>query len=85
MINHMIKMYNPNEQLSIRIPKFDLYIVEAKIKTLKDKLSYLETVACREFTPEADRRELVKETTASFRAALKERDELMLQRDFLYD
>jgi hypothetical protein len=85
MINHMIKMYNPNEQLSIRIPKFDLYIVEAKIKTLKDKLAYLETVTCRDFTPEPARRELIKETTASFRAALKERDELAQQRDYLYD
>jgi len=85
MIHHMIKMYNPNEQLTIRIPKFDLYIVEAKIKTLKDKLAYLETATCREFTPEPARRELIKETTTSFRAALKERDELMLQRDFLYD
>lgn len=81
----MIKMYDPNEQISIRIPKFDLYLAEAKITTLKTKLVYLESVICRMHTPEPERREMIKETTASFRAALKERDEIMSNRDFLYD
>ena len=36
-------------------------------------------------TAEPERREMIKQTTASFRAALKERDEIMSNRDFLYD
>lgn len=85
MIHYMMKMYEPNEQLSIRIPKFDLYLAEAKITTLKTKLAYLESVICRMHTAEPERREMIKQTTASFRAALKERDEIMSKRDFLYD
>jgi hypothetical protein len=71
--------------LSIRIPKYDLYLIEAKITTLKTKLCYLESVICRQYTAETERRELIKQTTASFRDALKQRDEILLERDMFYD
>jgi hypothetical protein len=53
----------------IQGPGKDPYI-DAIIKTLKDKLVYLETPVCRENMKEEERRAEVKRITELFRSAL---------------
>ena len=55
----------------IKIPEENVYIVEDKLRILKQLLVYLETPACRKFMGEADRRKKIKNTTEHFRRLIQ--------------
>lgn len=64
----------PIQNLTIAIPRYDIVSVEGRIRVYKDTLVYLETLECRKFMTEVQRRQAVKEATENFRAALRMRD-----------
>jgi hypothetical protein len=58
------------ERLTITIPKYDINIIEEKLRFMKQTLVYLETPNCRKYMEESVRRDLIRSTTEKFRRAL---------------
>ena len=58
-------------KFTIKIQDDNIYIVEDKLRLLKQLLVYLETPECRKFMKEAERREKIKNATQHFRRLLQ--------------